>query len=61
RLEATTFKLHPNSLFEDGTRPGLESVGGEFQPSFAIVHPGGGADLIRLCPLSPLSLLSRLF
>jgi len=45
-LEDTTFKLHPNSLFEDGTGPGLELVGGEFQPFFATAHPGGGVYLI---------------
>jgi hypothetical protein len=37
------FRLHPNSFFEDGTGAGLEPVGGEFQPSFETVHPGGGA------------------
>ena len=46
RLEATTFKLNPNSLFEDGTGPGLEPVGSEFQPSFETVYPGDGAHLI---------------
>jgi len=45
-MEDTTFKLYPNLLFEDGTGPDLEPVGGEFQPSFATVHPGGGAHLI---------------
>jgi len=45
------FKLHPNSLFEDGTGPGLEPVGGEFQRSFEIVHPGGGAYLIFMLKL----------
>jgi hypothetical protein len=49
---------YPKTLFEDGPGPGLEPVGGEFQPSFETVYPGSGADLIRLCPLSP---LSRLF
>jgi hypothetical protein len=42
-LEGTTFKLHLNSLCEDGTGPGLETVGGEFQPSFETVYPGAGA------------------
>ncbi|MEN8691078.1 MAG: hypothetical protein AB1Z20_13315, partial [Desulfobacterales bacterium] len=46
RLEGTTFKLHPNSLFEDGRSPGLETVGGEFQPSFETVRSGEGAHLI---------------
>jgi hypothetical protein len=39
------FKLHQNSLFEDWTDISLEPVGGKFQPSFEIVHPGGGAHL----------------
>ena len=46
RLEGMIFKLHLNSLFEDGTGPGIEPVGGEFQPSFETVHSGGGAHLI---------------
>jgi hypothetical protein len=37
RVEGTNFKRHPNSLFENGTGPGLEPVGGEFQPSFESV------------------------
>jgi hypothetical protein len=45
-LQGKIFKLHQKSLFKDGTGPGLEPVGGEFQPSFEIVHPGGGAHLI---------------
>jgi len=56
-LEDTTFKLHPNSLIEDGTGSVLETVGGEFQPSFETVHSGGGAHLYfvleQLCQLSP--------
>jgi len=36
----------PTPLFEDGPGPGLEPVGGEFQPSFEIGYPGGGAHLI---------------
>jgi hypothetical protein len=32
-------------FFEDGPGPVLEPVGGEFQPSFEIVHPDGGAHL----------------
>ena len=34
------------TLFEDGTGPGLDPVGGEFQPSFETGYPGGGAYLI---------------
>jgi hypothetical protein len=30
-------------LFKDGPGPGLEPVGGEFQPPFETVFPGGGA------------------
>jgi hypothetical protein len=44
-LEGTTFKLHPNLFFEDGSGPGLKPVGGEFQPSLETVYPGGGAHL----------------
>ena len=33
-------------LFEDETGPGLDPVGGEFQPSFETDYPGGGAYLI---------------
>ena len=48
RLEGATFKLHPNSLIDNGTVPGLEPVGGEFQPFFETVHPGGGAHLFSV-------------
>jgi hypothetical protein len=34
-----------NLLSEKGAGPGLDPVGGEFQPSFETVHPGGGAHL----------------
>jgi hypothetical protein len=37
---------NPNPLFEDGLGPGLEPVGGEFQPSFEIGYAGGDAHLI---------------
>ena len=40
--------LQPNSLFEDGPGPGLEPVGGEFQPSFETAHPGGDAYLFTV-------------
>ena len=44
-----------------GLGPGLDPVGDEFQPSFETAHPGGGAHLVRLCPLSPaVAGLSRL-
>jgi hypothetical protein len=51
--------VHPNSLSEEGTGLGLETVGGEFQPSFETVHPGGGTHLVRLSPLSHLSRLCQ--
>jgi hypothetical protein len=47
-------------LFEEGTGPGLEPVGDEFQPSFLIAYPGGGAHLFRLCQLSRLSQFCQL-
>jgi hypothetical protein len=47
-LDGTAFKLHLNLLCEDGTGPGLETVGGEFQPSFETVYPGAGAHFITL-------------
>jgi len=40
-------------VFEGEPGPGLEPVGGEFQPSFETGYAGGGAHLVRLCPLSP--------
>ena len=57
--EINTIGDKPDSLFYDGPGPGLETVGGEFQPSFETVHPGGGAHLVRLCPLSQLSRLCQ--
>ena len=42
------FQAVPNSLSEGRTGPVLEPVGGEFQPSFETVHPGGGAYLFRI-------------
>jgi hypothetical protein len=58
-----TFRLNPNSLFKDGTGPGLEPVGGEFQPSFETVHPGGGAyrNSFTLFSESPYSVLFFVF
>ena len=57
-MECTNFRLNPKSFF--GNRPGpvLEPVGGEFQPPFATVYPGGGdyplVKFRRLHPLRPL-------
>ena len=45
--------INPVLLFEDGPGLGIETVGGEFQPSFATVHPGGGAH--------PFSVLHSIF
>jgi hypothetical protein len=42
------FRLHPNSLFFDGTGTGLEPAGGKFLPSFGTGHPGGGAHLFSV-------------
>ena len=47
-MKGTTLGTNPNLLFEDGPGPVLEPVGGEFQPSFEIVHPGGGAHLFSV-------------
>ena len=44
-MGGTAFGLNPKPLFEDGSGPVLEAVGGEFQPRLATVHPGGGAYL----------------
>jgi hypothetical protein len=35
----------PFRLFKEGPGPVLELVGGEFQPSFETVYPGGDACL----------------
>jgi len=45
-MEGTTFK-NKSDLFKYGTGPGLEPVGGEFQPSFETAHPG--ADAYPIC------------
>ena len=39
-------ETNPTLLFEDRPSPGLEPVGGEFQPQFETAYPGGGAHLI---------------
>jgi hypothetical protein len=44
--ERHTIGANPNRLFEDGPDPGLEPVGGEFQPRLEIGYPGAGAHLI---------------
>jgi hypothetical protein len=45
-MKGKTFGLNSIPLFEDGPGPVLEPVGGEFQPTFETVYPGGGAHLI---------------
>jgi hypothetical protein len=45
-MKETPLATNPSPLFEDGQGPGLEPVGGEFQPQFETVYPGGGAHLI---------------
>ena len=47
-MEATILGIIPNPLFEGWTGPGLDSVDGEFQPSFETAHPGGGAYLFTV-------------
>jgi hypothetical protein len=47
-MKGTPLGINPAPLFDDVTGPGIEPVGGEFQPSFATVHPGGGAHLFSL-------------
>jgi len=54
-MGSTIFGLNPQLLFVDGPGPVLVPVGGEFQTRFATAYPDGGAYLVRLCPLSPLS------
>ena len=53
-LDRHDLKAASDSFFEDGTGLVLEPLGGEFQPSFATAHAGGGAHLVRLCQLSRL-------
>jgi len=45
-MKGTTVGTNPNPLFEDGLGPGLEPVGGEFQPRLEIGYPGVGVHLI---------------
>jgi hypothetical protein len=52
-MKGTTLGTNLKTVFEDGPGLGLDPVGGEFQPQFETGYPGGGAHLIRLCPLSP--------
>jgi hypothetical protein len=47
-MKGTPLGINPAPLFDDVTGPGIETVGGEFQPSFATVHPGGGAHLFSV-------------
>jgi hypothetical protein len=47
-MKGTTSGTNPAPLFEDRPGPGLEPVGGEFQPSFETGYAGGGALLISV-------------
>jgi hypothetical protein len=47
------------ALLEDRTISEIDPVGGEFQPRLETGYPGGGAHLVRLCQLSPLSQLGQ--
>jgi hypothetical protein len=51
-VKGTALGTNPNLLFEDGPGPGLEPVGGEFQPSFETGYAGGGAYLIFVLNLT---------
>ena len=46
RVKAQHWSTNPTPLFEDGPGPGLEPVGGKFQPSFETGYLSGGAHLI---------------
>jgi hypothetical protein len=60
-MGGTAFGLNPKPLFEDGSGPVLEAVGGEFQPRLATVYPGGGAYLnVALYSIFELKLSLRL-
>jgi hypothetical protein len=51
---------NPNPLFKDGTGPGLDPVGGEFQPRLETGYPGGGVhDIFVPIPASCLGLSVR--
>ena len=47
-MKGTPLGTNPTSLFYGGLGPGLEPVGGEFQPPFETVYPGGGAHLFTV-------------
>jgi len=44
-MKETPFRTNPTLLFKDGLGPGLEPVGGEFQPQFETAYPGGGTHI----------------
>jgi len=46
RMEGTNLGISLHPWFEKETGPGLEPVGGEFQPRLETGYPGGGAHLI---------------
>jgi len=45
-MNGTILGISPHSHFKNRTGPGLEPVGGEFQPPLETGYPGGGAHLI---------------
>jgi hypothetical protein len=56
--ERNTFGTkNPTSFFSDRPGPGLEPVGGEFQPQFKTV-PGGGTNLV-FEPKRPMGSISK--
>ena len=59
-MDDSTVESNLKTFFKDGPGPGLDPVGGEFQPTVATGYPGGGAYLVRLCQLSLLSRFSQL-
>ncbi len=49
RGQRTSLEIEYDSFFEAGPSPGLEPVGGEFQPSVATGYSVGGAQLLFSC------------
>jgi ABC-type uncharacterized transport system ATPase subunit len=47
-MKGTPLGTNPDILILDGPGPGLEPVGGEFQPQFATAYPGGGDHLFSV-------------
>ena len=47
-MKETPLGTNPTPLFEKVKGPGIEPVGGKFQPPFAIAYPGVGAYLLTV-------------